>query len=127
MRPELLVVLAAFGFSGLLMIALGVPLVRRRVGPNALYGVRFRDTLADERVWYDVNEAGGRDLVRLGAIQLAGGLPLAFVPEAWLGPAVLALAAVVTVYALGMSVRGYRMAKRLRAAYEARDRGNRPA
>ncbi|MBE2187195.1 MAG: SdpI family protein [Rhodothermales bacterium] len=127
MRPESAILLVTFGFSGLLMIALGVPLVRRRVKPNAFYGFRFRDTLADERVWYDVNEAGGRDLVRLGVLQFVGGLPLAFVPEAWLAPSVLILAAVVVAYALAMAVRSYRMAKRLRAAYDARDRGNRPA
>lgn len=127
MRPESFVILAAFGFSGLLMIALGLPMARRRVKPNAFYGVRFRDTLADERVWYDVNEVGGRDLVRMGVLQLVGGLPLAFAPEAWLAPAVLALAAVIVAYALWMTVRGYRLAKRLRAEYAARDRGNRPA
>jgi len=52
--------------TGPLLVALGIPLMRRRVRPNIWYGVRTRDTLADERVWYEVNAMGGRDLVVLG-------------------------------------------------------------
>ena len=43
----------------------------RRVPPNALYGVRFGSTLSDDRIWYEINARGGRDLVGIGAGYLA--------------------------------------------------------
>src|SRR3954453_6009237 len=48
--------------AGLLMAALAVPLMRRKVGPNAVYGFRVRRTLDDPRVWYDANAFAGRCL-----------------------------------------------------------------
>jgi uncharacterized membrane protein len=52
--------------AGLFLIALAIPLWLRRVPPNALYGVRFRSTLTDPEVWYDLNARAGRDLVVIG-------------------------------------------------------------
>ena len=54
--------------TGPLLVVLGLPLVRRQVRPNVYYGVRTRDTLADEAVWYEVNAMGGRDLIVLGTL-----------------------------------------------------------
>jgi hypothetical protein len=53
--------------AGFFLIALAVPLWLRRIPPNSLYGVRFRRTLADPKVWYDVNARAGRNLVVIGA------------------------------------------------------------
>ena len=55
-----------FAASGLLMIVFGVPLILRRVPPNAFYGLRVPATFKDEQVWYDANAASGRDLVVFG-------------------------------------------------------------
>ena len=52
--------------AGLLMAALAVPLMRRKVGPNSLYGFRVRRTLDDPRVWYDANAFAGRCFFRSG-------------------------------------------------------------
>ena len=57
--------------SGLLLIAAGIPMWLRRVPRNALYGVRFGSTLSDDRIWYEINARGGRDLVGIGAGYLA--------------------------------------------------------
>jgi hypothetical protein len=67
-----------FGFVGVLLIALGIPLLRRRVRPNLLYGLRSRETLADEGIWYEANARLGSGLIALGAglLLLALGLPL---------------------------------------------------
>ena len=48
--------------AGLLMASLAVPLMRRKVGPNALYGFRVRRTLEDPAIWYDANAFAGRCL-----------------------------------------------------------------
>src|SRR5437868_14383031 len=57
---------SALGASGLALAAAGLPLMRRRVPPNRWYGVRVPATLADERMWYAVNERSGRDLLVVG-------------------------------------------------------------
>lgn len=77
MTPEWIGVVL-FGFVGVLLIVLGVPLLRRRVRPNLLYGLRTRATLGNEGIWYEANERLGRGQIALGAglLLLAWGLPL---------------------------------------------------
>ncbi|MDX1582391.1 MAG: SdpI family protein [Thermoanaerobaculia bacterium] len=53
-----------------LVILMSVPLIRRKVKMNGLYGVRFRKSFESERNWYAINEYGGRQLV-LWSIPLA--------------------------------------------------------
>ncbi|MEX1024669.1 MAG: SdpI family protein [Planctomycetota bacterium] len=67
-----------FVVTGLLFAGLAIPLWRRRVAPNAWYGLRVRATFVDEDVWYDANESSGRDLFWLGVV--IAGLSLALVP-----------------------------------------------
>jgi uncharacterized membrane protein len=45
-----------------------VPLALGRIGPNAFYGVRLQATLADRRVWFEVNRIIGRELVCVGVL-----------------------------------------------------------
>jgi uncharacterized membrane protein len=70
-------------FAGVtaLMMALAVPLIRGRVKPNVLYGVRTPKTLGDERVWYAANAYGGRLLFGAGIVQLVAVVALYFVPR----------------------------------------------
>ena len=77
MTPDMLG-MVLFGFTGVLLIGLGIPLLRRRVRPNPLYGLRTRETLGDEAVWFEANARLGRGQVALGAglLLLAWGLPL---------------------------------------------------
>lgn len=114
MTPDMLG-MVLFGFVGVLLIALGVPLLRRRVRPNPLYGLRSRETLADEAVWFEANARLGLGQIVLGAslLLLAWGLPLllglsdtAYVLSclAWLILGVLALC-------LGTQVAARRMAR----------------
>jgi uncharacterized membrane protein len=112
-----------FTALGLMLVVLGWPLARRRVGPNRWYGLRVPATFADEQVWYDANAVAGRDLIALGALLviLALTLPtLAGVPER---ASALICAAVAVAGSLGMSVRGWRLANRL---LRQRHKGERP-
>ncbi len=112
MGPDVLRVL--FTLLGLSLVAVGLPLARRRVRPNHWYGLRTRSTLEDPEVWYEANALLGRELavvgVGLGAL-------------AWLWPAVArpdpdsyalgcALAALVATGVV--TARGARLAARLR-------------
>ena len=60
----------------LLMVVLALPLLQRRIAPNALYGLRVPATFADETVWYDANAAGARDLLILAAMLVVAGAAL---------------------------------------------------
>ena len=57
-------------FDGLaaLFVALGIPLMRRKVPPNPFYGFRTPSTLEDETLWYDVNAKSGADMVLVGVV-----------------------------------------------------------
>ncbi len=62
---------------GLLSVVVGLPMADRRVPPNRWYGVRIRETFADEHIWYEVNEQAGRDMVMLGLVVLVAAVALA--------------------------------------------------
>ena len=52
--------------TGVVLIGLAIPLMLRRVKPNALYGFRVPATFADESVWYDMNARAGRHMAAIG-------------------------------------------------------------
>ena len=60
-----------YGSVGVLLMLMAVPLMRRRVPRNGVYGVRFAAALADDRIWYEANALGGRDFFVLGAAIVA--------------------------------------------------------
>jgi membrane protein implicated in regulation of membrane protease activity len=108
LRPEIL-----FAALGVLLVGLGWPLARRRVGPNRWYGLRVPATFADPHVWYEANAVAGRDMVALGVllVVLAAALPTVAGVR---GPDFGVTAAAVTVVgSLFMAVRGWRLANRL--------------
>ena len=97
-----------------LSMAIGLPLADRRIAPNRWYGVRVRETFADEHIWYETNAQAGRDLVLLGLLFVVVALALAHVlPPAeyvmWCGP-VFVLGALLT------TVRSLRLARRFAIA-----------
>lgn len=55
-----------FWIIGLIFVGLAIPLMKRKVGPNALYGLRVGETMENEAVWYEANARSARDLIRLG-------------------------------------------------------------
>jgi uncharacterized membrane protein len=101
-----------FPALGLLLVALGWPLSRRRVRPNRWYGLRVPATLASERVWYEANAVAGRDMMLIGAtVGIAGlVLPLAGLRDSFVP---VACAALLTVGSLAATLRGWRLANRL--------------
>lgn len=54
--------------AGILIMILAIPMVAGRVRPNWWYGIRTRETLGDESVWYEVNAKSGRGFLLLGAL-----------------------------------------------------------
>ena len=100
--------------TGLLLVAIGLPLMRRRVPPNTWYGARMPSTLASEPIWYAVNAQCGRDMMWLGVVTVAlATLEALVVPPQYGGFAVLALCAVVVIGALALALRASRYAAAL--------------
>jgi len=62
---------------GLVFVALAIPLIRRRIPPNGLYGLRVPATYPDYWIRYEANACSGRDCLWLGLLltALAIGLP----------------------------------------------------
>jgi uncharacterized membrane protein len=76
-----LILAPLFVFVGLLFIGLAIPLIRRRVKPNKIYGLRVEATFADEWVWYEANAGHGRDLLYFGICLSAAALLLLPAPD----------------------------------------------
>jgi SdpI/YfhL protein family len=102
---------------GILFIVIAMPLIKRRVKPNSLYGLRVPATFADEWVWYEANASSGRDLAILGIVQLATGLlPPLLIP---IGPGVpefvyaMSNAAVLLVGTVTFAIVGWLRANRM--------------
>ena len=110
---ESVVLALIFLAVGLLFVGLGVPLARGRVRPNHLYGCRTRATLADERVWYEVNRAAGRDMIAGGLFVAACALAvLAFARAASPDAVTVALLAALLLSVGRMGVRCWRASAR---------------
>jgi len=103
----------AFPLLGLVSVAIGWPLARRRVPPNRWYGVRVPSTLSSPTVWYEANAVCGDEMVRTGLVLLVVGVALRFVPGL---PEIGYVAICLAVFLVGSvraTVRSLRTAKRL--------------
>jgi uncharacterized membrane protein len=99
-----------FTLVGLLFVALALPLMRRAIKPNALYGLRVPATFASEWVWYEANATTGRDFTVLGVLQVAVALFVRGVSEEIY---VAANIGFMLVGVLTVAVIGWRRANRL--------------
>jgi uncharacterized membrane protein len=66
--------------SGLLIFLLAIPMILRRVPPNALYGVRTKASFASNSDWYRINAIGGRYLTVSALVIMIVGLIGFFLP-----------------------------------------------
>lgn len=71
---------AVYAGIGLLIMGLAIPLIRRRVPPNRLYGVRTKASFASEPDWYRINAIGGRYLAASGFFIFVTGITGFFLP-----------------------------------------------
>ena len=102
-----------FVLTGMLIVGISIPLLRRRVKPNALYGLRVPATLADEWVWYEANARSARDLIGVGIAQIGLALVLLLVPGFSADAYALINASALVVGVLIAAVIGWRRANHL--------------
>ena len=94
------IVASVIAGSGLLTFLLAIPLILRRVPPNAIYGVRTKASFASDSDWYRINAIGGRYLAVSGTIILLVGmagflLPVSLFDKYSIGAAVATLLVVI--------------------------------
>ncbi|MBI5929266.1 MAG: SdpI family protein [Chloroflexi bacterium] len=73
--------LVMFAGTGLLLAALAIPMMQRRVKPNGWYGFRTKSTLSNPDLWYDANAYAGRLLLIFGVLVVVSSILLALVPD----------------------------------------------
>lgn len=96
--------LITFAGSGLLLILIALPLIKRRIKPNYYYGFRVKQTLENEAVWYAVNAYGGGRLLICGVITTLTAVGLYLLPGLSADTYALAVAAVVVIaLAIGLA------------------------
>jgi hypothetical protein len=113
------VLLVMYVGMGLLLSALAIPLMLRKVGPNPIYGFRVKQTHEDPDVWYEVNAVAGKGMLVDGLIVVLASLVLAAVPGISIDRYALSVLALFLV-ALGITL--VVSVRRLRRAVMARDR-----
>ena len=76
-NPVVIVHLAA----ALVGVVVSVPLIGRRVRMNRWYGVRIREAFVSEERWFEINEYGGRLLLKWSLAIAATAAVGAFLPS----------------------------------------------
>ena len=71
-RKTTLLSTVSLSLTGVLFVALGVPLALGRVAPNSTYGVRTARTALSEELWYAINAPSGVALAIAGGVTVVG-------------------------------------------------------
>ncbi len=67
-------------FVGVLIVAVCIPLLMRRIKMNRWYGFRIKKSFESEENWYEVNEMGARIFIVWSFLLILGGLSAFFAP-----------------------------------------------
>ena len=84
-------------FCGLLFIAISIPLIKRKIKMNSLYGFRVEKAFKSEKNWYDINAYGGKQLAWWSIPIVLIGLICLFLPKSTDGSYLAALLGIVPV------------------------------
>ena len=101
-------ILVLYVLSGILLIAVALPLLFGKIPPNPFYGFRLSPALEDASIWYPTNRHSAKWLILSGVSTVVSAVALYFVPwltidaYAW---SCLAVFAVVTGVGLVQSIR----------------------
>jgi uncharacterized membrane protein len=66
MNAGQIVLLTTYVFTSAVLVGSGIPLYRRKVGPNKLFGLRTKLTMSDDEIWFAANQVAGRWLIITG-------------------------------------------------------------
>jgi uncharacterized membrane protein len=85
------------------MIAVSLPLIQRKVKMNPWYGIRIPAAFESEQRWLEINEYGGRLLLRCGILIAIVASPEFFFSQAYWAVSAVAASAII-VLALGLTI-----------------------
>jgi hypothetical protein len=66
--------------SALLIILVSIPLIKRKIKMNGLYGVRIKKSYESNENWYSINAYGGKQLAIWSIPMIIAGLVCFLVP-----------------------------------------------
>ncbi len=96
-------ILMMYTIGSLVLSALSIPLILRKIKPNHFYGFRVPATLSNPALWYDVNAYAGKRLFITGIVCLLSAIVFYFIPGLSLdGYAYLCLAVMIIAFAVTM-------------------------
>ena len=75
------ILLALYGFGGLIVAGLSVPLILHKIPPGGLYGFRVRSAIEQPALWYKVNAFAGRRFLVVGLGTSIGAIILYFTTQ----------------------------------------------
>ena len=92
-------------FVALLIIAVSVPLVMRKIPMNRFYGIRFKKSFESDENWYKINAYGGKQLIAWSIVLLIiGALAVVFpAKEDGVFPILIGAAPLITLIPAYMS------------------------
>ena len=64
----------------LLIILVSIPLIKRKIKMNYLYGVRIKKSFESKENWYNINAYGGRQLAIWSILMIIAGLVCFLIP-----------------------------------------------
>jgi len=70
-----------FLISGVILVALSIPMILGKVAPNPIYGFRVPDTMNNPKIWYAVDAYSGKWLLITGLIFIATCILSNFIPN----------------------------------------------
>jgi len=70
--------------SGILIALISFPLIRGKVPPNVIYGIRTKRAFSSRENWYRINKYGGKMFLRAGLLITMAGVTGFFLPAAYL-------------------------------------------
>lgn len=74
----MVIFLALYTFSGLVLAGLSIPLILCKIPPNGIYGFRVRSTQQNPVLWYKVNVFAGWRFLVVGLGTAVGAIILYF-------------------------------------------------
>ena len=77
---DLQTLLALYVASGLLLVAVSIPMIRGRVKPNWIYGFKVRKTVENPGIWYPANAYAGKWLLGCGVLTVVAAIAFSSSP-----------------------------------------------
>ena len=100
----MIILMNLFFFSGLLLAALSIPMIKGKIPPNGLYGFRVKKTMENPEIWYPVNAYSGKWLLAASLVQALAAVVAYYIPGISLDVyAYLVLAVWVVVFGIALT------------------------